>query len=301
MFIKKYVEKVKNIVPKSANLNNSKYRFGKHEPNGLLFHMCSASVLKVYLNNVQMKQFFSLAILLLTLTACNNSDETPKQLVEPQLFLNAGDKIISYNYQLDNRINYFHYKDSNPDSVIVEYRIEFSGTPSYLQLTFFETFLIEDLDNEVSPNFPSDYALSEREMLKVFEKGRHSIVDHEVNLIGPLVVRPSNGTNIQHFRFLSYDSNQGINIFDEFGSAENEGNHFEINEITKLTLDNHQRGTQDSDLTPSLFKVYNTVYAITGSFDVNMYDKSVPDSEKLKSPEFTFVVYTDIKEEYRSN
>ncbi len=242
-----------------------------------------------------MKRLLLLAILLHTITACKNSDEDPKFLVEPQLFLSSGNTTALYNYQMDNKIYYFHYQNSNPDSIIVDYRIEFTGRTSYLQLTFFKSFLIDDLENEISPNFPSDYVLSERELLQVFQKGSHSIVDHEVNFIGPLLVRPSNGTNIHHFEFLSYDSDKRMNIFKEFGSAENEENHFEINEITKLTLDNHERGTQDSDLTPSLFEFYNTVYAITGSFDVNMYAKSLPETQKLNSPEFTFVVYTDMK------
>lgn len=258
---------------------------------------------KMHLNNITMKRYFLLAILLQTIAACNDTgeliEENPKFLVEPQLFLNSGDTTISYPYQSSNDVYYFHYQNSNPDSIIVDYRIKFTGATSYIQLTFFKSFLIDSLDNEVSSNFPSDYSLSERELLQVFQKGEHLIVDHEVNLDGPLLIRPSNGTNLHHFRFLSYDSVKGINNFKEFGSAESEGNYFEINEITRLTLDNHERGTQDLDLTPSLFEVYNTVYAIRGSFDVNMYAKSFPESETLTSPEFTFVVYTDIKEQYR--
>ncbi|MGB3585157.1 MAG: hypothetical protein WBA23_01395 [Tunicatimonas sp.] len=254
-----------------------------------------------------MKRYFLLAILLQTIAACDDTDElteeSPKLSIEPQIFLNSGDTTVSYNYQNSNELSWIHYQDSyedtNPDSVIVDYRVEFTGATSYLQLTFFKSFLIDSLDNEVSSNFPYDYSLSERELLKIFQKGEHLIVDHEVNFTGPLLIRPSNGTNIRHFRFLSYDPVEGINNFKEFGSAENEGNYFEINEITKLTLDNIERGTQDLDLTPVSLVVYNTVYAIKGSFDVNMYARSFPESETLISPEFTFVVYTDKKEQYR--
>ena len=246
-----------------------------------------------------MKRYFLLVLSLVIFVACSSDDSDnaePLPLVEPQLILNDGDDTILYNYQSHNRIYVFYYEDSNPDSIIVDYRIRFSAGQPYLALAFFKSFAISDLDNEFSKDYPSGYELSEQEMLAVFAKGTHYTVDHEVNLVGGDLIRPSNGVNLNHFEFLYFDADQSRNIYKEFGTSESEESHFEIREITQLTLDNHSQGSQDSDLTPSLFKVFDTIYAINGIFSVPMYNKETSEIEVLESPEFTFVVYTDEKE-----